>query len=463
MALATVLASGAGLLWGIFTVILAGIAQLVVFLPDNADAPTQNLVILKDGTPLVQTAEKLNVGYRTLDGKSYAIAANPEFESGMQLDRPIEIERHNATSWRKRVIQISRKGPVAWSFLSDGRLEGWSYFVGYDRETRLLVGFIGRNGFQTEKPPLEDQFPVDRRLVSECRAVVVPIVTYSDATVDAKFDLWATVYLLSDDGLVKINLAQRTAKLVRKDIAFVSAVAQNDTIVIRTPTSILRLNDKGEQIAEYPLPDALLNASDLHFRELPGKEVLLYDVASQPCSQRPLFVGTARFDSLANLFWFDSTGKTVRNEQVRLERNVVQMGDLPEKLMISVVVPSPGALVGFVSSILWQRFEFDLPHIQSAIVEWWPALVLTLAISILFASLCYRRQRKYGLPWTGMWTTLVLVFGAPAYLGYRLHCEWPSRLPCPGCGQRVPRDREACLVCGKSFPAPAPLGIEVFA
>ena len=29
---------------------------------------------------------------------------------------------------------------------------------------------------------------------------------------------------------------------------------------------------------------------------------------------------------------------------------------------------------------------------------------------------------------------------------------WPARLPCPHCGQRVPRDRPACFACGRDFP-----------
>jgi predicted amidophosphoribosyltransferase len=58
---------------------------------------------------------------------------------------------------------------------------------------------------------------------------------------------------------------------------------------------------------------------------------------------------------------------------------------------------------------------------------------------------------------------VVLVFGLPGYLGYRLHRRWPVRSPCPACGQNVPRDRDACAGCRAEFPPPAPKGIEVFA
>jgi hypothetical protein len=62
-----------------------------------------------------------------------------------------------------------------------------------------------------------------------------------------------------------------------------------------------------------------------------------------------------------------------------------------------------------------------------------------------------------------MWTIFVLLFGLPAFFGYLAHRAWPARLPCPHCGQRVPRDRAACFACNREFPPPAAKGIEVFA
>jgi len=93
----------------------------------------------------------------------------------------------------------------------------------------------------------------------------------------------------------------------------------------------------------------------------------------------------------------------------------------------------------------------------------WPALAITAIISIVLAGLCFRHQRKYGLPWTGAWTVFVLLFGLPGYFGYLAHRVWPARLPCPHCSKRVPRDRPACFACGRNFPSPAMKGIEVFA
>ena len=92
-----------------------------------------------------------------------------------------------------------------------------------------------------------------------------------------------------------------------------------------------------------------------------------------------------------------------------------------------------------------------------------PEMIAVFLFSVVLAALCYRRQHQYGLPWTGVWTAFVLLFGLPAYFGYLAHRSWPARLACPNCGKRVPRDRPACTGCGQEFPPPQPKGIEVFA
>ena len=54
---------------------------------------------------------------------------------------------------------------------------------------------------------------------------------------------------------------------------------------------------------------------------------------------------------------------------------------------------------------------------------------------LVFAWLCYRRQRQYGMPWTPAWVVFVFPFGLPGYIGYRTHRRWPTCLPCPSCGR----------------------------
>jgi hypothetical protein len=62
-----------------------------------------------------------------------------------------------------------------------------------------------------------------------------------------------------------------------------------------------------------------------------------------------------------------------------------------------------------------------------------------------------------------VWTTIVLLFGWPAFLAYWIeHCR-PKMESCGQCGNVVPRDRDACAACKALFPAPATVGTEIYA
>jgi hypothetical protein len=84
-------------------------------------------------------------------------------------------------------------------------------------------------------------------------------------------------------------------------------------------------------------------------------------------------------------------------------------------------------------------------------------------LSVILAVLCWRRNRQYFQPASGLWFVFVLLMGLPGLVGYLFHRRWPVQEACPACGRLVPRDRDACAACGKEFPAPQPKGIEVFA
>lgn len=91
-----------------------------------------------------------------------------------------------------------------------------------------------------------------------------------------------------------------------------------------------------------------------------------------------------------------------------------------------------------------------------------PAGVVLVVVSAALAVLAYRRQRKYHLPWAGVWAVFVFLGGIPGFLACRFHRNWATCEACPACSQVVPRDRAACARCGIEFPAPAPKGIEVY-
>ncbi len=74
-----------------------------------------------------------------------------------------------------RIRLFSRDYPKRefWYFVHDGQRAGHGYFVGYDTESKLRVGFIGRRGYCSEQPARENWFAFDglalaSRLSSPC-------------------------------------------------------------------------------------------------------------------------------------------------------------------------------------------------------------------------------------------------------------------------------------------------------
>ncbi len=271
--------------------------------------------------------------------------------------------------------------------------------------------------------------------------------------------------LVTDIGLMQLNLRERTAKPLYKHADIACAIESHEpqslkqepstapkpapTIVVRTADQIIILSPSGRELQVFPLPADVKDSNMLWFQLADDKALV---------------------QSGEDLYWIQPGGKIVRHEHDASlgspPRSAIRKA-LDDTLFPSVIVPSPGAIFVALAFKYWDKIQ-DPSLNYFTVLGWalqraWQALVLTSLISIALAWLTYCRQRRYGLPWTGVWTTFVLLFGLPAYLGYLAHRSWPARLACPGCGKLAPRDRPACFSCGTEFPPPAPKGIEVFA
>ena len=87
-----------------------------------------------------------------------------------------------------------------------------------------------------------------------------------------------------------------------------------------------------------------------------------------------------------------------------------------------------------------------------------------LAGALLALLFCNRRLREY--PFSRgervVWRLLVLVVGPGALLALYALYDWPVKEPCPACGKKRVVNRENCEFCGAPFPAPTPVGKEIF-
>lgn len=187
----------------------------------------------------------------------------------------------------------------------------------------------------------------------------------------------------------------------------------------------------------YPIPEEV-RAKAIFWYQFPNGNAIT------GCTRRD----SSACATISHLFWMNKLGEITRREEVSLAMESYEMTrNISEVALQAVVAPLP--LVAFAQL----GEEGMVKYIGTGVA---------VVTDGLFVVLCYRRQRKFGARWTGMWMVFVLLFGLPGYLGYLAHRKWPTRLPCPSCRRAVPRDRLACLACGQDFPAPARKGIEVF-
>ena len=157
----------------------------------------------------------------------------------------------------------------------------------------------------------------------------------------------------------------------------------------------------------------------------------------------------------------DSAGKTVQRQEVVLKSGTPHRPALAA-WVFAAGIPAPVAAVVAVPLTAGES-ESDRYESSRLLAMWkrgfpaaWPALLAVLAVAVVMAWLCYRRQKRYAQPWTAAWVILVLLGGVPGLAGYLLHRRWPVLEKCPACGSVVPRDRERCAIAGRNSPSRRP-------
>ncbi len=470
LALALVLAVGAGIAWGIVT----GFALEIVSQTLRRHSDYEAIEVLRDGTALVErvlTAYGAPVRYRTLDGKAAAAPPEKNRASQIYLPGPRAAAVTFGNEWRIGHVGTDSGQSAFWFFVHDGQRHGHGYFVGYDPTTKLPVGYIGRGGSRLSPPPEAEQFPVQGDGTTGRPGAIFHGHTVQEAGAGVAGHAkavrsWNTL-LLADDGLLGIDLRQQTACMLFKLPNTVSGAKQDvryydgrqikpPRLLLRDPQRIYILGPTGQAIQSFPIPDDLRRAGFSYYPLEDSRAVIV-------CHSAYTNEGWP-----IDLYWLDAQGQVTERRTVMIwpyswfRRNIVPY-------FPAVTMPCPAlytAGVCIIEPLKWMEESETLGYRAALAEAWaedWPQVLLICFVSAVLAVLVYRRHRRYGLEWPGVWTTLVFLFGVPFYLAYLAHHTWPVRLPCPACGEPAPRDRETCLACGEPFAPPAPKGIEVFA
>jgi len=450
---------------------------------DQTRKPTtyEQFLVRTDGTPAINTishANYNNQNLRSLDGQP--LERWGQLQSG-NLPGPAQFDdRVLRTDWPSRIIRWdsdARGSPERWYLIDDARAQGHAWFEAFDTVTKQRIGYLGRRGFRTERLDAAEQFPFDSRLKN------VGSVTgwaywgianslpgdWKPEGVD-RIPGWK-LFLVSEGSLWEIDLRRRSVRTLLRDGGLISAAVVeqanpansypqgplNQQVAARSADQLWLVNPRTGATRQFPLRGDLRDA----FLEVYGlSDGVLLRATNQPDHY---------MQDSADLVWLDHEGKVVRERRVPVPVQQIAFSSDLDWPRFATTAPIP-VLLGLGAFVIdpLDKAERGLAAsytdaLAGALDRWkWPML-LVASLALAAAAWCYRRHQSYGQPAAAAWAIFVLLLGLPGLLAYLAHRRWPVCLPCPACGQSVPRDRDACRACGQAFPPPPPNGIEVFA
>ncbi len=482
--LAVVLAVGFGLAWGVAATLCGE------FVKDVGQANRagksrvrRSIKVLPDGTLVIKSStnyDTLSSTYETLDGEPIVAPQPDALPRGIGLPLPGGPRGPWGEQDFRRAMEFVDTGaesPVYWYLIHDGEFDGTGYLAGYDRVSKLNVGYIGRDGFRSGKPLPGARFSINGSMIGHGRGAIVSGRDYRwRDSVDlpgnggaARIPPWM-VYLISGDQLLRIDLRERSvsALLESPRLQRITSVPpsttdesaekpqpRGDLLALRTSDRILILDPGGSEHGRYVIPEVLRDEG-FKFYEL-GEETAMARL-------NPSFAGDGT--ERHRFFRFDSRGNIQDEKSVDLP-TMWQVNHSRMVCVIGTAVPVPVVATPTVflqvsdSYVDSGQFPSNVSALAQVLWDTWPGLLTINLLGAALAYVCYRRQKKFDQPWTSVWVGFVFLFGLPGLVGYLFHRQWPVRLPCPTCNALVPRDRESCCECGEEFPEPARQGIEV--
>jgi hypothetical protein len=472
--LALTLALGFGAVWGCAA--LWGVEIARNLQPDQESY--EELYIQMDGTPVILTFKR---NYRERDVRTLDGVPVTQFRPASAAPLAAPPQRaFDGLSWPQRLygFGVPETPPQAWYFLHDGREQGRGYFVGYDRDSQTLLGYIGAHGFQLDLPARDAQFPVDGRLLAadlgQMRAV--------NQNVGAAFEPDADPFsygevpppdvialLIANDEMLEINLSKRSLRPLFKEAGLVAVgatmklsaftkaePAKADLLwVARTEDRLLFFARDGSARRSLVLPEELHRQPFTAF-ELPDRRALLR-----------VFQRTSPIPG-DTLYWLGDDPAEMKSRFVPLRTWQAPLSSRQGWWWFAAAAPSPMVLT--LSAALFKPLEkvrrgqaSDYGTATGEILtDAWPALLMAYLVSSGLAAFCWHWHGRHGGRFALVWVAFVFLFGLPGFVGYLWHRNWPVVAPCPVCGQPAPRDRETCLHCRAAFPRPALRGTEIF-
>jgi hypothetical protein len=491
LSLALILTVGLALIWGMLAGWGLSILEKKVW-PNHRIY--ESIAVTNEGTPLIstQTTDGFNhheITYRTLDGLQ-ATASRNTLLDGANVQAPAKLPSSGVgpVKWQYRITGISDLGrpPVAWYLVRDAQPLGHAYLEGYDQQTKLLVGYLGRNGFASSVPPKEEQFEHNTMSYGWMQGSVCTtgylsggneaVHYHNSADFEQDFPKWV-LFLVDGNRLQEVNLRTRKVKTLYQspDLLGVSLLATREAmakgdkegdkekmerrLMLRLTDRILLLDRATSEEQQYLLPESMQKLV-LSVYSIDNGQLLMV-------SQN--YGAEVRNRNQHELIWFSPTGQMVQHKEVSLAWLGPSMSDQAQSAMVSLVAPIPlGWMVGgSIVAPLVMIQDNQVPNysagLQKIIAEGWPGLMISTLLAFASAGFTLRLHHRYHRPHPSLWCWFVFLLGPAGLMAYWLGHHRASLETCSACGRTVPRDRDGCAACGETFAAPELIGTEVFA
>jgi hypothetical protein len=436
------------------------------------DTTSEQIVFTIQGEPLISTHLPGNPSaiFRTLDSKPVEKPAVVRLSTANPQEiPPADPDPRTFPVWNFRILGFLQPPPTVnyWYLVQEGPPTNLAYFVGYEPQTKQIIGYMGRKGYCATLPPADEKFVIPGSMFSGCYAPSIGKFNREPYGYEEDRRL---LFLVADGVLHKVDFGRQSVETVSMPDKVVSvgqyeqltAVADDRhatyewRIVVRLPQALHILTTEGEPIRTLPL-DKVVQDQILALRGTTTDEMILQ---ASPAD-----------DHYApnELYWLGPNGKVLRHRQAtwsRLDPPAPPSASSRWMAVAMIPLPLPLTVIPLISAIAftWNGTEpSSFTELADLFAEFWLPYVVLLVVSLLLAIYAYRHQRSYDPRSARAWAMFVFLLGPAGLLGYLLHRQWPARSACSQCGKWVPRDRATCLACREEFSVPAMKGIEVFA
>ncbi len=350
-----------------------------------------------------------------------------------------------------------------WYLVRNVHPKGHGYFIGYEKNSKKLIGFIGKNGFQADRPSWEESlsltesyFAVATAGTTQVSPEILPKPWTESDPMEFALQTNRKVWMSTMEGIWLCDLGTRSVRPVAPIQGvqglhvMVDPKGWHQKVVARTKEGVQVFDESGKQISRFEYPYAGSDFLTVSLADS-GNSVLVV-------TKYPGWVKEAT--RTVSIIWFDPTGKQIKELNQPLKFLPFEEGRFSTT---KPVISARTAVMAIGGTFL--EMSRAIRRTMASDQNWFPAepisyrifgaVVTVFAIAWLWWHQARNRVSKSQVL---IWTGFVVLFGVTGLLGYLFHKRWPALVRCQICGHRDFTGRTECSSCGHVAAEPAVVG-----